>query len=228
MYGYQYDRAGARCAAGPAAGAVALRDGVLEVEPRLGDLGIFNCRPPRGVTPGPGVRVSLHGEGRAWDAAVADRELGDWLAAELVRLSPVLGVQEVIWWRRMWRSSTRAWAAYGGPGLDPHTGHVHVGLCRAAAATLRRATVVEAFRPADDDEEDEMDRIVWFEHDGRAHAYRLRGITGKHLDGDGLALCRKLRLPEPPMGDWGGVSRPLGAVWQGTVILVDGPCRNQR
>lgn len=164
MYGYQFDRPGFRCAPGPTPGAIALRDGVLEVEPRLVDLGIYNCRPPRGVNPGPGVRVSLHGEGRAWDAGTPSKELGDWLAAMMVMFAPRLGVQEVIWWRRRWGTETEAWAPYG--GRDPHTGHVHVGLCWAASSTLRKPMVVEAFRPADDDEENTMAYKLLEQNDG--------------------------------------------------------------
>lgn len=129
-FGYQYDPAGTVCTGGPMPGTVALAELCRARWPELTDLGIYNCRAVRG-----GSSLSLHGEGRAADLGTPSpqaTEQGHECAAWLVANAEALGVQEVIWHRRRWASNTRAWRSYG--GLDPHTSHVHVGLCRAAAA----------------------------------------------------------------------------------------------
>ena len=139
--GYRYENAGTTCSGGPAPGAVGLRD---ELARRFGGRGeIYNCRPVRG-----GQRLSLHAEGRAVDwyrrasdpaeAAEAQRII-DWLlgtdaAGNAHAVARRMGVQEIIWNRRIWTANRAAegWRAYG--GVNPHTDHLHIGLNRAGAA----------------------------------------------------------------------------------------------
>lgn len=155
-YGLRVDRAGTFCLGGPQPGTSALRAGVLEAWATRGvfDVGIYNCRPPRGVEPGPNVRVSLHGEGRAWDAGIpaGSRSVGDQLAGVLVALSTWLGIQRVIWWHHEWDAVSRQWEPYGGE--DPHESHVHSELCWAAALEL---TIDEVRRVFATDEEGDLD-----------------------------------------------------------------------
>lgn len=229
-YGYAYDRAGFVCMAGPQPGLVALRSGVLEVAPSLTDLGIFNCRTPRGVDPGAGVRLSVHAEGRAWDAG-ARGVLGTSLAMLLVGNALELGVQRVIWQSHSWDSLERRWVPYS--GADPHDTHVHVELCWAAARGLTLEAVRRILRPADDDQEDDemaAPRVLWYQDPAdaaRAHAYRVEAGHGKYLGPVALATCRFAGLDEPGPGAPGSPAAALGAGWRGSVILVDGPCRNQ-
>lgn len=142
MFGYQYDRTGARCASGPQPGAVALMRVILDRFAHLNSLGIYNCRQVRG-----GTTLSLHGEGRAGDTGVpataAARAEGSFLAATLVATARQLGVQEVIWWRQRWASNTREWRPY--TGVHPHTDHVHWGLCWEAARQLTAGQVLAAW-----------------------------------------------------------------------------------
>lgn len=133
-FGYVYDGPPAKCAKGPRPGTKALRDGVME-RFGCGDDGIFNCRPTRNKG---SKTLSFHADGRAWDARCTD-DLNRRIAAWLVEWADVLGIQEVISYRRRWDSKTRLWRVYTGD--DPHTGHVHAAQCIRAANSLTLATV---------------------------------------------------------------------------------------
>jgi len=107
------------------------------------NLGIVNCRPVRG-----GKADSLHSEGRASDLGhlvriPAEGAAGDRLAALLVQNAHALGVQCVIWNRRIWSSSRPTWRPYGGP--NPHTDHLHVELTWAGARSLTEEMLERAF-----------------------------------------------------------------------------------
>lgn len=132
----RYDRAVAPCAKGPRPGAIALRDETMRLFPGVTNLGIYNCRTVAGTS-----SLSTHAAGRAWDAGIpaALKPRGDALAAALVAAAPALGVQEVVWYRRRWTSTTGAWRAYG--GVSPHTDHVHVALNADAGERLTPAAV---------------------------------------------------------------------------------------
>jgi len=139
--GYRYDQTGTTCSGGPTPGATALKD---ELARRFAGRGeIYNCRPVRG-----GQRLSLHGEGRAVDwyrnaadaaqAAEAQRII-DWLLGTDAEdnahaVARRMGIQEIIWNRRIWSAGRHAegWRDYG--GTNPHTDHLHIGLNRAGAA----------------------------------------------------------------------------------------------
>lgn len=100
------------------------------------NLGIYNCRTVRG-----GTTTSLHGEGRACDFGINPHgaKWGDELAEVLRRHSAELGVQCVIWNRRIWSGSypQAGWRPYR--GTNPHVDHIHVELSRHAANTLTEA-----------------------------------------------------------------------------------------
>jgi LAS superfamily LD-carboxypeptidase LdcB len=137
---YRSDPTGDRPKDGPQRGAVAL---MRELQNRYGGRGeIYNPRTVRGST-----RLSLHAEGRAVDwyrsardpaeAAEAQRIL-DWLLATDAdgnehALARRMGVQEIIWNRRIWtaRRHAEGWRAY--TGQSPHTDHIHIGLNWAGA-----------------------------------------------------------------------------------------------
>lgn len=124
------------CTGSAQPGTVALRDGVEATYPGIGNDGIYNCRQTRG-----GGSWSLHAEGRAWDAhcdASTQLALGNTLAAHLVIYHQKLGIQRVIWNHRIW-DAARGWHAYN--GVDPHTGHLHIEICWAAAKGTQQLTV---------------------------------------------------------------------------------------
>lgn len=127
------------CAGHAQPGAVALMSWFLGAYGSRGgtNLGIYGCRPIAGTAIG-----SVHGDGRAGDlgnpvGAAWAQDLANWLMAN----SAELGVQCVIHNRKIW-SSTYArdgWKPYN--GVDPHTGHIHVELTWAAAASLTVARI---------------------------------------------------------------------------------------
>lgn len=148
-----------RCTSGPQPGAIALRDfGVDHVTLDLLDWGIFNCRDTVG-----GTTLSEHGEGRAWDAGtVIVTEDGDLWFDFLWQNAAELGVELVIYDREVWSGLNPTVHAYA--GLNPHTDHVHSGLCWVAARSLTVAKLQEVWGRwiGDDDElsEDEVKRIM--------------------------------------------------------------------
>ena len=96
------------------------------------NLGIYNCA----VIPG-STSTSLHGEGRATDLGVpVGAGWAQVLADRLVALSAELGVQCVIYNRRIWSGSYphAGWRPYN--GTHPHTDHLHVELSWNSARTL--------------------------------------------------------------------------------------------
>jgi hypothetical protein len=95
-------------------------------QPRF--LGIYNRRNVAGTS-----TPSAHAEGRALDIGLLvsrpdEKALGDQLFDLLIRNAAELGLDHVIWNRRIWSS------ARGGPrpytGVSPHTDHIHVAFTR--------------------------------------------------------------------------------------------------
>lgn len=130
---------------GPMPGARLLMASILQLYPGSTNLGIYNNRAQRGTKV-----TSVHAEGRALDVGFPDiglsgNPVGNRLAADLVRLHAPLGIQCVIWCRRIWSTRHPTWHAY--TGVDPHTGHLHIELNRAAAKALTSAEAVAALRP---------------------------------------------------------------------------------
>lgn len=124
-----------RCTGGPTPGARALMSWFLGAYGKMGahNLGIYNCRSVVG-----GIITSLHGEGRAADLGV-EPEGSAWawvLAESLMRRSGELGIQLIIWDRKVWSGSypDQGWRPY--LGLAEHRDHLHVELSRASAASL--------------------------------------------------------------------------------------------
>lgn len=107
------------------------------------NLGIYNCRTVRG-----GSTTSLHGEGRACDFGINPHgaAYGTLLADQLRLHSGELGIQCVIWNRRIWSGSypDAGWRAYS--GTNAHVDHIHLELTRAAARTLTAERVHAVLR----------------------------------------------------------------------------------
>lgn len=118
------------CTQGPTTGARGAMAWFLAKYADDGGLnaGIYNCRDIRG-----GTTTSLHGEGRAFDAAIRpySAAYGTKLADLIRRHSAELGVQCVIWNRRIWSGYYDEWRTY--TGVNPHVDHLHVELSWAAA-----------------------------------------------------------------------------------------------
>lgn len=132
-----------RATGGPAPGAKALMAWFLGRYGHLGgkNLGIYNNRTVRG-----GSTKSLHAEGRACDFGINPHgaSWGTGLAELLRSRSGELGIQCIIWSRRIWSGSypDAGWRPYS--GVNPHVDHIHLELSRAAAATLTPARIEAA------------------------------------------------------------------------------------
>lgn len=147
------------CSDGPQPGAVALKDACLAAVPASRNDGIFNCRDQRGST-----LWSVHAEGRAFDwgckaGAVWARAAADFLVAH----SAQLGIQCVIYDRRIWSGAhpDSGWRAYH--GVDAHTTHLHVELSWAAALHLTQAKAAAVLADLTGDDMDLNDKVsnVW-------------------------------------------------------------------
>lgn len=110
------------------------------------NLGIYNCRSVRGS-----ANRSIHGDGRAVDvgfklvngrANPAGWQLLNLLLPHVDRL----GIQMIIWDRRIWSRRTPTGAPYR--GVAPHTDHLHIEFNWSAARTLTRARVRQIVTPA--------------------------------------------------------------------------------
>lgn len=133
------------CTGGPRPGARALMSWFLGAYGWRGaaNLGIYNCKSL-------GSGWSLHAEGRATDLGTApygNPSGGGWpgwgweLANALRDNSAELGIQCVIFDRRIWSGAhpDAGWRTYS--GSNPHTGHLHAELTPTAAANLTAAQV---------------------------------------------------------------------------------------
>jgi hypothetical protein len=130
-HGYEPARS---CTGSATAGARALMAWFLGAYSGQGgrNLGIYNCRSVAGPS-----TTSLHGEGRAADLGVpVGVGWAQALADKLVALSAELGIQCVIYNRRIWSGSypNAGWRPYN--GSNPHTDHLHVELSWNTARTL--------------------------------------------------------------------------------------------
>ena len=104
---------------------------------------------------------SAHAEGRALDIYVsafvhAEKMLGDGLFDVFSKNHQVLGVDHVIWNRRIWSAAKGGPRPYTNAANGPHTNHVHVAFTRAGsqkqppalqtlAAALRRRLDAQHF-----------------------------------------------------------------------------------
>lgn len=118
---------------GPRPGASLLMKVVLEYFPGTTNLGIYNYRQIVG-----GSGLSVHSEGRALDIGVAVTDEGKALGDRVFRvLAPAawsLGIQRIVWYRRIWQASAPSGKSYG--GSHPHTDHLHVEMTREASTNL--------------------------------------------------------------------------------------------
>lgn len=127
------------CTSGPRPGAWGAMDYFLAAYKSKGGVntGIYNCRSVRG-----GRTTSLHGEGRAADFGIRPygAKYGTALANALVAHSKELGIQCVIWNRKIWSSSYphSGWRRYN--GVASHTDHIHVEFTWARAKAGRKET----------------------------------------------------------------------------------------
>ena len=124
----------AKVAPGPTPGAKALMAWCLNEYHPGTNLGIYNPRNVRG-----GVALSLHAEGRAIDVGYPTMRpdghpMGRMLAAHMAEHHAGLGVQCVIFARRIWSNTHPTWRPY--TGTADHFDHVHIELTREAAAGL--------------------------------------------------------------------------------------------
>lgn len=124
-----YDPVGSRCL-GHQAGVNQLQTWLIARYPKTFNLGTYVCRGNTG-----GAGLSLHAEGRAGDTGVPFRHPSGFAIRDfLITNAADLGVQEVIWDRRIWHANRPYLRDYGGP--NPHTDHVHWALCWRTARTL--------------------------------------------------------------------------------------------
>lgn len=127
--------AGAKsCTSGPQTGARGFMSWYLAKYSDLGgqNSGIFHCRMVRGSS----STTSLHGEGRAVDLGIKfARSEFAILAEQLRKHSHELGIQCIIYDRRIFSggSQTQGWKKY--TGVNPHTDHLHVEMAWWAART---------------------------------------------------------------------------------------------
>lgn len=100
--------------------------------------GIYNCRSVRG-----GRTTSLHGEGRAADFGIRpySAKYGTQLAEAMRRKSKELGIQCIIWNRKIWSGAhpNAGWRRY--TGVASHTDHIHVEFTWATARKSESAAI---------------------------------------------------------------------------------------
>jgi hypothetical protein len=97
------------------------------------NLGIYNCRTVRGS-----ANRSVHGDGRAGDVGFpgVSNANGTALLNTLLPHVRELGIQLIIWDRRIWSAKAPLGARY--QGTVPHTDHLHIEFTWNAARTLTR------------------------------------------------------------------------------------------
>lgn len=126
------------CTKGPSTGAQGLMSWFLAKYADDGGLnaGIYNCRTVRG-----GKTTSLHGEGRAADLAIRPYRAtyGTQLANLLRTHSKELGIQCIIWNRKIWSGLYTDWREY--TGVNAHVDHLHVELSWTSANMSKKAMI---------------------------------------------------------------------------------------
>lgn len=221
---------------GAKSGTRILQDWICDESPWADDfidLGIFACRDVFGdwCPDCDYDNLSSHASGRAGDSGTVSKEAGDALAAFLVANHAVLGIQEVIWYRRRWTNQTLEWRDYD--GLSPHTDHVHWAQNLAGALYLTRdrllSVIPGAPTPTPPQEALPVYKIAWIKSGTKpGKSYRVLYAEGKDhkmvpveafvIDGEvSLERWRK-RLEEVPS------SQPLTA--NTFTVVWDGPYAN--
>jgi len=131
------------CSGSATPGAQALMRWIIETYGPLGaqNWGIYNCRDVRGAS-----TTSAHAEGRALDVGfpIGDPD-ANRLLARLLKVPGRLGIQAIIYERRIYSRITPAGRPY--TGLVPHVDHLHIELTREAGQKLTYATVKRVLTP---------------------------------------------------------------------------------
>lgn len=127
------------CTKGPEPGATALKDWCVKYYPPARNGGIFNCRTVRGSS-----APSIHGEGRAIDIMFpvvngAGHPEGQKLFEHLANHAHDLGLQAIIWNRRIYSARSPKGRSYN--GVNPHVDHLHIEMVRASAKSLTPARI---------------------------------------------------------------------------------------
>lgn len=143
MAGFAPWQPATKCSGEAAPGARALMAVILARWPAASSAGIYSCRSVRG-----GGSRSIHSEGRALDVHFPGKTnpAGTLLVAALLPVADRLGIQAVIWSRRIWSAKSPTGRHYG--GVNPHYDHVHIELTRTSGAKLTKATVVSVLTSA--------------------------------------------------------------------------------
>jgi hypothetical protein len=135
-----YEGAAPRCSGVAQPGVEAFMDwAVGDFRQGARNFGIYNCRSVRGST-----NRSIHGDGRAGDVGFAmvggkANPNGTVLLNTLLPHVRALGIQMIIWNRRIYSAKAPLGAAY--QGVSPHTDHLHIEFTWNAARTLTRDRV---------------------------------------------------------------------------------------
>lgn len=125
-------------------GAMTLSAFIRYFEPSFTNLGCFNDRAVRGSG-----SPSLHREGRAIDIGAnanvpaIKARMDTWVSA-LIEHHEKLGVQQIIWNKRSWRTGGK-WKAYN--GAVPHTDHAHIELTWDGAGLLTNEKITNIIFP---------------------------------------------------------------------------------
>lgn len=141
------------CSGGPQPGAVALLAWCRENSPEGRSMGIYNCRDVRG-----GTSMSIHACGRALDWGMPmlngrGGQAGHALVRRFAMHGRRLGIQCVIYDRRIWTARSPEGRPYG--GIAPHYDHLHIELTPASGRNLTLATLRAVLgRPAPVEEDD--------------------------------------------------------------------------
>lgn len=187
-------------ARGPQPGAEALMD-VFVADFKARNYGIYNPRSIRG-----GGGLSLHAEGRAVDLGYSNKALGDEALEALLRHREALGIQLIIWWRRIYSAKNPVGAAY--TGVSPHTDHIHVELSRPAAATLTVPYIRSVLRggaalpPAPSPLEDIMATKAELQQVVDAEGHETRTWTREELARNTQALAKEIREQTNLQNQW--------------------------
>jgi len=124
---------------GEQVGTSALFRIVHTLYPKTGTFGIYNPRLTRD-----GDKVSIHTEGRAWDCKCSARKqkaTGDKIFNLLIEKSEPLGIEKIIWDRKVWSAGkTEDYT-----GVNPHTDHLHIEQSMEKATTLTYASTLTIF-----------------------------------------------------------------------------------
>lgn len=144
---HRWEAASANCSGGPQPGATALMNWCLTNYQASKNLGIYNCRTVRGST-----APSMHGEGRAIDVGfpVVNRKAhadGSRLLEDLAKNAKELGLQCIIWNRRIYSARSPRGRKY--TGANPHIDHLHIELTRDASKTLTPQRIAQVLGRAE-------------------------------------------------------------------------------